>query len=244
MSATIEHPNFCVIDDFLDEAAWTALWTEFQFMELLPVSRTRGAWKLSDGVPLGGQELLTPTKAELEALGDELEPSSEPPRRYPSGTAIDAVLAALLEHPELHSGLIEPSSWARISARAYVYPRNTGLSWHADDHALYAGAFIYYAHPHWNAHWGGELLIAEHDAEDDLPIMGYRFETEGISGQLMDMGCGNFVMPRPNRLVILAGAPHMIARVSPAAGEAVRASVSGFFLRSPDPGAEDEAGEA
>ena len=49
--------------------------------------------------------------------------------------------------------------------------------------------------------------------------------------QVLDMGCGNFVAPKPNRLVILGGAPHMVARITPAAGAAVRASVSGFFLR-------------
>jgi Rps23 Pro-64 3,4-dihydroxylase Tpa1-like proline 4-hydroxylase len=116
-----------------------------------------------------------------------------------------------------------------------VYPRDTGLSWHVDDHELYAGAFIYYAHPRWDAHWGGELLIAElaadpEEEEEELPIMAYRFETEAYSERLLEIGCGNFVMPKPNRLVLLAGAPHMIARVSPAAGHNVRASVSGFFL--------------
>ncbi|PRP94798.1 hypothetical protein ENSA7_76210 [Enhygromyxa salina] len=44
-------------------------------------------------------------------------------------------------------------------------------------------------------------------------------------------GAGFVRVPRPNRLALLAGAPHMIARVSPAAGHNVRASVSGFFSR-------------
>ena len=35
-------------------------------------------------------------------------------------------------------------------------------------------------------------------------------------------------MPKPNRLVVLGGAPHMIARVAAAAGDNVRASVAGF----------------
>jgi Rps23 Pro-64 3,4-dihydroxylase Tpa1-like proline 4-hydroxylase len=103
------------------------------------------------------------------------------------------------------------------------------LSWHRDDSELYAGAFIYYAHPHWNAHWGGELLIA--DVPDDLDIMAYRFENEPYSEQLLEHGAGRFVMPKSNRLVILGGAPHAVAPVSAAAGQNVRASVSGFFLR-------------
>lgn len=210
----IDHPSFRVIDELLGEREWTELWSHVQFAELLPVTRTRGAWKLDDGVPLGGEEIGTGADG------------------FPSGTPIDHVIRALLERPELHAGLVA-AGWDRISARAYVYPRDTGLSWHIDDHELYAGAFIYYAHPTWNAHWGGELLIAEldPDAEEDLPIMAYRFETEAYSARLLEMGCGSFIMPKPNRLVILAGAPHMIARVSPAAGHNVRASVAGFFLK-------------
>jgi hypothetical protein len=233
MSSTIDHPRFRVIDDFLDEDAWTELWTHFQFVELLPVTRSLGAWKLDDGVPLGGHEICS------ESRDPDARPDSEPPRRDPSGTPLDHVIHGLLSQPELHAGLVA-DGWDRISARPYVYPHDTGLSWHVDDHELYAGAFIYYAHPRWNAHWGGELLIAEveepegEDEDEELEIMAYRFETEPYSERLLDMGCGSFVMPKPNRLVVLAGAPHMIARVSPAAGHNVRASVSGFFLRPRD----------
>lgn len=231
MSATIDHPRFRVIDDFLDEDAWTDVWTHFQFVELLPVTRSLGAWKLDDGVPLGGHEIVSENR-DPEARHDAARPG-----RYPSDTPIDRVIEALLRRPELYEGLVR-DDWQRVSARPYVYPHGTGLSWHVDDHQRYAGAFIYYAHPHWNAHWGGELLIAELDEDqrederedEELPIMAYRFETEAYSERLLDMGCGSFVMPKPNRLVVLAGAPHMIARVNPAAGHNVRASVAGFFL--------------
>jgi hypothetical protein len=226
VSATIEHPHFRVVDDFLAPDAWTEIWTHFQFVELLPVTRSLGAWKLDDGVPLGGHEIVTDGR-DLDGLRS-------------GGTPINHVVEALLGRTDLYEGLV-PDTWTHISARPYVYPHDTGLSWHIDDHDLYAGAFIYYAHPRWDVHWGGELLIAElargggddeeGDDDDELPIMSYRFETEVYSERLLDMGCGNFVMPKPNRLVLLAGAPHMIARVSPAAGHNVRASVSGFFLK-------------
>lgn len=222
---TIDHPSFRVIDDFLGVPEWTELWSHFQFAELHPVTRTRGAWKLDDGVPLGGAEIRTAPRG---SGGEPHDPAH--PHRYPSATPIDHVIRALLDRPEVHGGLVA-HSWDRISARAYVYPQSTGLSWHVDDHELYAGAFIYYAHPVWNAHWGGELLIGEVDPDGEaLPIMAHRFETEAYSEQLLEMGCGSFVMPKPNRLVLLAGAPHMIARVSPAAGANIRASVTGFFL--------------
>ncbi len=221
----VPQPSFKIIDDFLDEAAWTSLWTEFQFADLRPVTRTSGAWKLDDGVPLGGQEIVTPPREE------ELAHDPEQPHRYPSQTALDAVITALFGSMNELTEIVG-DSWARVSARPYVYPRGTALSWHSDDHALTTGAFVYYAHPHWNAHWGGELLIAD-EPDEELPIMGHRFETESYSAQLLERGAGRFVMPKPNRLVVLAGAPHAVARVADAAGQNVRASVSGFFLRAP-----------
>lgn len=228
----IEHPCFRVVDAFLDDDDWTAIWTHLQFVELFPVARAAGAWRLDDGVPLGGRELLTP--------GPRPRPEDDPER-----SPFDLVVDALLAQPELYAGLVD-EGWDRVSARPYVYPHGTALSWHSDDSERYAGAFIYYAHPRWDVHWGGELLISDpvpgHLGEDDEdeagdedeqdePIMAYRFETEAYSERLLELGVGSFVMPKPNRLVLLAGAPHMIARVSTAAGQNVRASVSGFFLR-------------
>ena len=216
-------PTLTIIDNFLDEEDHHALWTELQFSELFPVTRTRGAWKLDDGVPLAGKEIITPTRDE-ELCHDPARPG-----RYPSNTAIDAVVTALLSEPDAHE--LVGDDWERISARAYIYPKGTGLSWHRDDSELYSGAFIYYAHPHWNAHWGGELLVAE-GTSDDLDIMAYRFENEDYSQELMHHGAGRFVMPKPNRMVILGGAPHAVSPVSTAAGQNVRASVSGFFLKA------------
>ncbi len=217
-------PSFTIIDDFLEEEDQIALWTEFQFAELRPVTRTLGAWKLDDGVPLAGQEVVTPPRDE------ELAHDPNRPDRFPSNTALDAVILTLLSNPEAYESVVS-DEWKALSARAYVYPHGTGLSWHRDDSHLYAGAFIYYAHPHWNAHWGGELLIAD-ETDDDLDIMGYRFENESYSERLLAHGAGRFVMPKPNRLVILGGAPHAVSPVSAAAGQNVRASVSGFFLKS------------
>ncbi|MFT4511393.1 MAG: hypothetical protein ACI89X_004131 [Planctomycetota bacterium] len=223
MAATFDHPNFRVVDDFLDEETWTRVWSDFQFLPLHPVTRTLGAWKLDDGVPLGGEEIVV---AREQQAVDSASASD-------SGLA--SMVSALLASPEFFDTLVD-EGWDRISARPYIYPQGTGLSWHVDDHELYAGAFIYYAHPHWNAHWGGELLVAERDLEaeaeqGEMPIMGHRFETESYSERLLEIGCGNFVSPKPNRLVMLSGAPHMVARINAAAGAAVRASISGFFLR-------------
>ena len=217
MAETPDPQSFCVVDNFLDEDTWTRLWSDFQFMELSPVSRSVGAWKLDDGIPLGGDELVVP-RTGAASSGE---------------TPLGQVARAILDNPEIHADLVD-DDWDRISVRPYVYSQGTGLSWHVDDHQLFAGAFVYYAHPHWNAHWGGELLVGdvESESDDELQVMGYRFETEPYSERLLEPGLGSFVMPKPNRLVLLSGAPHMIARVHPAAGASVRASVSGFFLRT------------
>ena len=230
MAATFDHPNFRVIDDFLDEETWTQVWSDFQFLQLHPVTRTLGAWKLDDGVPLGGEEIVMPREPQ--------EPAAGPASSSLASSGLASMVSKLLDSPEFFGKLID-DDWNRISARPYVYPQGTGLSWHVDDHELYAGAFIYYAHPHWNAHWGGELLVAERDLEaeaeqGEMPIMGHRFETESYSERLLEIGCGNFVCPKPNRLVMLSGAPHMVARINSAAGATVRASISGFFLRPSD----------
>lgn len=217
--------TFRVIDDLLDEEAWTDVWTMFQFADLSPVTRTKGAWKLDDGVPYGGQEIVTPPRDE-----ELTEPA---PNTFPSGTALDHVIEAVLGAAGDATDLIG-DEWAHATARAYAYPRGTALSWHGDDSSVYDGAYIYYAHPHWNAHWGGELLVADVD-ESDLPVMGHRFDDEEYSRSLMESGAGHFVLPKPNRLVLLGAAPHMVAPVRDAAGSHVRASVSGFFLSSPTP---------
>ncbi len=237
MAEAIEHPHFTVIDDFLEEEDWTRLWSDYQFMDLMPVSRTGGAWKLEDGIPLGGRECVLERDSQAQVLG----PQEEAVHEEHWGDARDPIaeLLAQVILSKAHPRLID-DNWVRLAGRAYVYPRETGLSWHVDDHDLYAGAFIYYAHPLWDAHFGGELLIGEtiqEDENDELPIMAYRFETESYSQRMLEVGCGQFIMPKPNRLVLLSGAPHMIAKVSAAAGQNIRASVAGFFLR---PGADEE----
>ena len=203
-------PSAVVVDDLLDEGAWAEVWTAFQYMDLWPVTRGSGAWKLDDGVPLGGEEVIVPSAGPV-----------------PEGD-LAPLLEAVLARPDLIDGEVD-GAWDRVSARAYVYPAGTGLSWHVDDSERYAGAFVYYAHPHWNAHWGGELQLAQ--APADLEVMGHRFATEAYSEALLEAGAGRFLSPKPNRLVLLSGAPHLVVPVRAAAGDQVRASVSGFFLR-------------
>jgi len=207
-----DQPLCVILDDFLEVEAWEQVWSALQFCDLHPVSRGSGAWKLDDGAPLGGDELIV-GQGEGSADGE---------------SAWSPVLSALLQEQEAIETLVPPE-WDRVSARPYVYPQGSGLSWHVDDTDLYAGAFVYYAHPHWNAHWGGELALA--DASPEWPIMAHRFANESFSELLLEEGHGQFVAPKPNRLILLSGAAHQVLPVRRAAGDHVRASVSGFFLR-------------
>lgn len=232
MQITHQSPTFAVIDDLLDDDDRSELWTYFQFANLAPVTRTQGAWRLEDGIPLGGDMVITPERDE------PLHEAGEKPGVFPSGTALDLLMAEVLGL----SQELEPwigDDWAKLMTRAYVYPRGAGLSWHGDEHQIYQGAFIYYAHPEWNIEWGGELLISDppavfEDSPEAAPIMGHRFDNHDYSAMLMNPGMGSFIMPRPNRLVVLGSAPHRVMPVAAAAGQNIRASVQGFFLRPED----------
>jgi hypothetical protein len=53
-----------------------------------------------------------------------------------------------------------------------------------------------------------------------------------VNEALMDSGMGFYIMPKPNRLVVMkTGNPHMISKIHPAAGDHVRASVTMFLIR-------------
>jgi Rps23 Pro-64 3,4-dihydroxylase Tpa1-like proline 4-hydroxylase len=136
--------------------------------------------------------------------------------------------------------------WFALSARPWIYPAGTRLSWH-DDAATYCGAFVYYAHPSWNALWGGELLVAHEGVRDRAPGANttrvrddpLQLDNQAENDELMREGHGRFVAAKPNRLVFLgAGVSHMVAQVHAAAGDHPRVTVSGFFLRKPRTGAE------
>ena len=221
MNSVFETEQFVVYDDVLDEDAWSALWTYFQFEELLPVTVTEGAWKLEDGQPMAGPEFHSPPRR---------DGYDQPEGTYPTDTGVGGLIEALVSIQDRLTPWVG-DDWFRVSGRSYIYPRGSALTWHRDDHAYYSGAFIYYAHPEWNAQWGGELLIANPQGLDDLPVMPFRFDNRDYSESLLERGLGHYVLPKPNRLVVLGNVAHAVTPVTPAAGRHVRASLAGFFLR-------------
>jgi hypothetical protein len=79
------------------------------------------------------------------------------------------------------------------------------------------------------------------------PVMGRgltqisgHLDNREVNAALMEFGMGHYVMPKPNRLVVMrTGNPHMISKIHPAAGDHVRASVTLFLIR---PGQERQPG--
>lgn len=152
--------------------------------------------------------------------------------KMPFNNVMDAFIKAVLEFSGKYPDLI-PSSWKDVSIKSYLYPRGTKLSWH-NDSGDYCGAFTYYVHPKWGSTWGGELVIAEAPPFEqvfDANVMPPHLNHDWEDHYLSIYGMGQWICPKPNRLVLLApGTFHAINRVDDDAGDNVRCSLQGFFL--------------
>jgi hypothetical protein len=117
----------------------------------------------------------------------------------PSPPALRVFTEALFAAMRADTAPLALDPWGGFTQSAWVYRPGEGLAWHSD--TGWIGAYIYYVHPDWQPSWGGEL----------------RMEDASVA-------------PSPNRLVLVRGGTrHCITPVERAAGEAYRASVSGFF---------------
>lgn len=255
MKALAQCPQFHVYDDVLADEDFRDLWTFVRLETFVPVHQDvwQKAWRISDGIPLRS---LTAVQLDGQAAagGGDAAVTGRQARSYPTGTAVDKVLDAIVAGL---GGLAELVGRRRvdfegISACTYLYPQGTGLSWHNDVPRRYTGAYVFFAHPEWNCQWGGELFLADAPRRPEElgegSVVALRREGAGlkpatlvvpafldnehVDAELGRTGMGRYIAPKPNRLVVIAGgSPHMINRVSPAAGDHVRCSVSGFFHR-------------
>lgn len=247
MRLTAGGKGFLVYDDVLDRDAFQNLWLFMQRTQYCWV-HAQGwlkAWRLTDGMPLGG-----PVSYSDSGTAMALNPTGgTPPNEsvYPTGRHIDPLLSLIDEGHEGWSGLIgrRGEAWSGFTAKPFLYPQGTGLSWHEDTDS-YTGAFTYYAHPEWNVSWGGELMFTSDvcgeresiDAStyDPNPAArtGQHLDNSRENARLMEQGLGSFVFPKPNRLVIVqTGVAHAVNPVTKAAGDNVRASIAGFFIATP-----------
>lgn len=238
MQIAQQSEDFLVIDDFLSPEASRHVWSFFHQEPFRAVQGDRWikAFRLVDGQPLWS-DVYTSRPSHSGRTGVSIA--------YPSGKAIDALIEAIIGNASLFGEYIgrEGTDWHYFFCRPYLYPAGTGLSWHSDGREDVAGAYVYYAHPEWRAHWGAELLIdgsgfhdfdyPEHQMYDgSTERLGSHLDARVISDAVMKRAAGSYVLPRPNRFVLLRrGVLHRLNPVQPSAGDHVRASITGFFVR-------------
>lgn len=213
-----------VVDDVLDERRFSELGRELAHGRYESV-HLRGwdkAWRVTDGEPLRGAAVYYDPAGVVDRPGV----------RYPTGSVVDLVIDALRSISEDNPAVAgrEGRDWRAVFLTPWLYPVGSALSLHRDGGA-YSGAFTYFAHPTWGVHWGGELVLLADD-EPALP----RAQL-GVTGWLeadeVGTALATCVFARPNRLVMLGpDRPHLIHRVDRNAGDRVRTSLAGFFLRA------------
>ena len=241
--------QFLVIDDVFSQEHFQALGRFMQVENYRPVHHQQWekVWRLTDGTPMEGGVAFSGDTSSFPAI--------EEAKTYPTKTSIDFVFARLAELASEMAPLVGRygEAWNVVSAKPFLYPMGTALSWHTDATA-YSGAYTFYLHPEWNCQWGGELLIAGPDSyqvpnwDEQVSIVNFDDEGQIASVQktpigptlrnsrenqvLGDVGMGRYIAPKPNRLVVVAGGNHhKVSRIDAAAGGNARWSVSGFFFR-------------
>ncbi len=226
--------TFAIIDDFLpqDEAEFVWRYVQDEQYEMVHQKKWVKAFRLSDGCPMWGPPYLS----------DDYEANSKN-KVFPTGRAIDLVISRLKQVAKDYDNLIGKfgQDWAYFFARAYLYSADQGLSWHRDNQNNATGAYVYYAHREWDPQWGGEFLVAPAQTKHHVipttklyegteKFLGSHLDNKFERDVLMESGHGQYIMPKPNRLVLLtSGVIHCIKKVDPAAGNRVRATIQGFF---------------
>ncbi|MBI3297799.1 MAG: 2OG-Fe(II) oxygenase [Elusimicrobia bacterium] len=228
--------SYAVFDDVLSPEDFTLFWNYMQDEDYAYVRSGKWikAFRTGDGDCLQGPVYLSERVTE-----------DQPYKPYPTGLGIDLLFKKVRAEAEAFKPWIgtQGKDWDYFSARPYLYPAGTGLSWH-DDSLSYIGAFAYYGHPEWNIQWGGELLIAAEKprigAYPKRPVVGapegkmigFHLDNAGQNERLLGPGLGTYVQPKPNRLVLIGrGISHTIKKTEADAGDRARASVTGFFVK-------------
>lgn len=180
--------------------------------------------------PLNGQALLTSHKSYGK--------TNKAGPIYPTGTPYDAFFDRIAGHSEKITEFLGISAEQfNFIVSAFLYRSGWGIPWHEDlgEEGEYNGALIYYLHKEWRGNWGGELMVLAEDRYEqpsegsiDLAFI----QGTGLrSPSHVTGGVGTFILPKPNRLVVMRpGLVHSVNSVSPLAGEAMRFSLAGFYV--------------
>jgi len=241
MRISFETSLFCVVDDFLAPSDHEEVWKYLQaeIFTQVNVVHFNGSWKLDDGMVMRGPSTT-------------FGPIENKELKYPTTRGVDLVIdGILMASPKLEKWIgKKDQDWNAFTALPMLYTAGSSLFWHRDA-AAWSGSYTYYAHKVWNAQWAGELLVADESLmkipkdygvflKKERSIMGTdrpfsfggHLDNTEANEFLMQLGVGNYIAPKPNRLVIIkSGAVHSVTKVAPAAGDHVRGSISGFFRR-------------
>ncbi|MDA9374103.1 hypothetical protein N9R43_01840 [bacterium] len=130
-----------------------------------------------------------------------------------------------------------------FAMRCHAYPVNSKNPWHYD---LGFSTYTYYLHKEWQVNWDSTLLVlpkgsaeyhqtidlmegtVHYDSYKEINSPMEMFQQKNKYDNIMDVGRGQFVMPKPNRLVLIKhDTIHGITRVDSDAGENVRVTLTG-----------------
>lgn len=219
----LAEPDAVVVDDVLEPAAFSMVQHELARGRFISVHANGWdkAWRLGDGSPMRGAPVYFDPTGSIDRPGV----------RHPTFTVVDEFIDVLRDLASQHPQVVgrEGNDWLALFLAPWLYPVGSALSLHRDGGA-YSGAFTYFAHPQWGVHWGGELLLLRDDPGLDWPTLG---ATGWMTHDEAGLDVGTCIFPRPNRLVLVGPTrPHLITRVDVNAGDRVRTSLAGFFLRS------------
>lgn len=223
--------QFIVIDNFLNNQTHKSIWQYLQTIKYKFAHNNKWtpAFHMADKPPLWGEP----------ALSHAYSKNTQFPN-YPTNTPMDEFFQEVLQLSNEITQLIgqHGKDWAYFFARPYIYPADAGLRWHTDGKYGAAGAFVYYAHPYWSPYWGGELLVANPTTSTEkITALGdfdeakrSTFSSSQHDKIIMQPGLGQYILPIPNRLVLLKGGPyHTIKKVDSSAGDNIRVTIQGFF---------------
>lgn len=218
-----------VVDGLLGATEAEALWRYFRTIEFNK-THWRGfekVFRLYDGECLVGPSHTLP----LNGAPPEMVEAG----RRRASNPLSSLVFTMLARPEVSAFLAACDPWRNLSFTSYIYPPGTGLGWHSD--VKKSAAFIYYLHPEWHESWGGELLLEDArapavSASAGGPGSGFRSYYGAEPAAIP--GLGAYVAPLPGRLVLIrSGVRHTVKKVEASAGEAFRATISGFFVEPP-----------
>lgn len=225
----LETEQVAVFDDFLDGPALRAVrkYANEAGYALAHVRRWRKIFRLHDGMPLQGPvSFFDPAAANRIPEFDY----------YPTGTAVDGFLEALLRIAPRVSRLVgeQGRAWRAVNAAPWVYPPGCGLGLHIDA-GPYTGAYTYFLHPSWHLHWGGLLVVLDDRTRlkpgpDEEPYEVPFLDDERENRRVMEPGLGLCIIPKPNRIVFInRESAHLVTKVDVAAGDRPRTSLVGSF---------------